>query len=70
MKLGSKVVNAPVKLAGKVKQTSMIFGKKASVNSSMGGSHGSYGSDGEGKKKTYYSLEKKMRHGEGGTMMV
>lgn len=73
MKLGSKVVYAPMKLGGKVKQSSMIFGKKASANTSMGGSHGAYGGDNEdtsGKKKTYYSLEKKMRHGEAGHMMV
>jgi hypothetical protein len=74
MKLGSKVVYAPMKLGGKVKQPSMTFGKKvANVNTSLGGSRGSYGSDNEdtsGKKKTYYSLEKHMRHGQGGTMMV
>lgn len=73
MKLGSKVVNAPMKLGGKVKQSSMTFGKKASANTSIGGSHGVYDSDSEdtsGKKKTYYSLEKKMQHGRGGTMMV
>lgn len=71
MKLGSKVISTPIKLGGKVKQTSMTFGKKASANSSMGGSHGMGGGDGySGKKKNYYSLEKSMRHGEGGTMMV
>ena len=73
MKLGSKVISAPMKLGGKVKQSSMILGRKASANTSMGGSHGAYGSDNEdtsGKKKTYYSLEKSMRHGMGGTMMV
>lgn len=73
MKLGGKVVNAPMKLGGKVKQSSMIFGKKASANTSMGGSHGAYYSDNEdtsGKKKTYYSLEKSMRHGMAGSMMV
>lgn len=72
MKFGSKVVYAPMKLGGKVKQSSMIFGKKASANTSMGGSHG-HGGDNEdtsGKKKTYYSLEKHMSHGMGGTMMV
>lgn len=73
MKLGSKVISAPIKFGGKVKQSSMILGRKASANTSMGGSHGGYSGDGEdtsGKKKTYYSLEKHMRHGMGGTMMV
>ena len=71
MKLGSKVVYAPMKLGGKVKQPLMTFGKKvASADSTYGGAYDSDSEDTSGKKKTYYSLEKSMRHGMGGTMMV
>lgn len=78
MKLGGKVTGTPMKLGGKVSQSLMKFGKKmASVNTSLGGNHGAYDSGEEeggmsssGGKKTYYSLEKSMRHGKAGTMMV
>ena len=71
MKFGSKVVYAPKKLGGKVKQAFKTFGKKAKTHTSYGGPNSPYDSDEtSGHKKTYYSLEKSMRHGMGGTMMI
>lgn len=65
--LVGKVRQPSMIFGGKVKHSNMTFGKKvANVNTSTG----QHSSGGHSKPKTYYSLEKHMKHGEAGSMMV